>query len=63
MYSMSGGPYFVDAELMQTEKAELYCAMFFWITKMLLNTVLNSATAWQFMQLCEDLALLWLASG
>ena len=30
---------------------------------MLLNTVLNSATARQFMQLSEDFAFLWLASG
>ena len=30
---------------------------------MLLNTVLSSTTARQLMQLSEDLALLWLASG
>ena len=54
-------PYFVDVELIQIEKTELYCAMFFQITKMLLNTVSSSATARQFMQ-CNE-ALLWLASG
>ena len=27
-YSMSGSPYFVDVELIQIEKTELYCAMF-----------------------------------
>ena len=47
-YPMSGSLYFVDVELIQIEKTALYCAMFFYITKMLLITVLNSATARQF---------------
>ena len=62
-YSTSGTPYFVDVELIQIEKTELYCAMFSEITKMLLNTVWNSATARQFTLLSDDLALLWLAFG
>ena len=41
--SKSGSPYSVDVELIQIEKTELSCGMFFQITKMLLNTVLNSA--------------------
>ena len=53
-YSMSGrtygSPYFVHVELIQIEKNALYCAMFCKITKMLLNAVLNSATARQ----CQD---------
>ena len=47
---------FLDFELISTtKKTEFCCAMFFQITKMLLKTVFNSATAQQLMQLSEDL--------
>ena len=62
-YCMSGSPYFHDVELIQIIKTELYCAMFVQIAKMLVNTVFNSATARQFMQLSKDFTLLRLASG
>ena len=39
---------FVYVELIQIEKKTLYCAMFCSITKILVNTVLNSATARQY---------------
>ena len=57
-YSYPAVSYFLDFQLIQIEKTELYCTMFVQVTKMLLNTVFNSTTARQFIQLSEDFALL-----
>ena len=56
---MSSSPCFVDVELIKIEKTALYCAMFCYITKMLLNTVLNSATARQFRDTIFKILRVW----
>ena len=52
IFKMSDSPYFVDVELLQIEKNRIILCYVFFITKMLLNIVLNitlnSATARQF---------------
>ena len=62
-YFVSGSLAFSLFRVNADRKNRIILAMLVQITKMLSYTVLNSATARQFMQLPEDFELLWLASG